>query len=120
MLHMDDCVDAFLLAIQFLARDPSFKTRFFKAPMTFQVFKIASGHVASVSRLAENVISLTRSKSPIRTIPADAHFSNTLFADVQKAQRQLGFRASVNIEKGLGTTLRMYMQRFEQYFSHRN
>jgi len=38
---------------------------------------------------------------------------------VHKALRQLGFRASVDIEKGLGMTLRMYMQRFEQYFSRR-
>jgi len=119
MLYIDDCVDAFLLAIQSLARDTSLKTRIFGAPAIYEVFNIASGHMVSVSRLVDNVISLTRSKSPIRTIPADAHFSNTPLADVYKAQHQLGFRASVDIEKGLGMALRMYMQRFEQYFSRR-
>jgi len=119
MLHIDDCVDAFLLAIQSLARDTSLKTHIFGAPATYEVFNIASGHMVSVSRLMDNVISLTRSKSPIRTIPADARFSNTPLADVYKAQHQLGFRASVDIEEGLGMTLRMYMQRLEQYFSHR-
>src|SRR3984885_15625027 len=117
MLHIDDCVDAFLLAIKSLARDTSFKNHIFGAPEIYEVFNIASGHMVSVSRLVDNVISLTQSKSPIRTIPADAHFSNTPLADVRKALRQLDFRASVDIEKGLGMTLRMYMQRFEQYFS---
>lgn len=119
MLHIDDCVDAFLLAIQSLVRDTALKTHIFRAPAIYEVFNIASNIMVSVSRLVDDVISLTRSKSPIRAIPADAHFPGTPLADVQKALRQLGFRASVDIEKGLGMTLRMYMQRFEQYFSRR-
>ena len=118
MLYIDDCVDAFLLAIQSLARDTSLKARIFGAPI-YEVFNIASGHMVSVSGLVDNAISLTRSKSPIRTIPADPHFSSTPLADVHKAQHQFSFRASVDIEKGLGMTLRMYLQRFEQYFSRR-
>jgi len=61
----------------------------------------ASGYVITISELVGNVISLAQSKSPIRTIPSDTRFSDTPVTDVQKAQRQLGFRASINIQKGL-------------------
>ena len=113
-------MDAFLLAIQHLTRytSPGAHPREARAtPATFEVFNVASGHVITVSELVENVISLAQSKSPIRTIPSDTRFSDTPVTDVQKAQRQLGFQASINIQKGLTMTLRMYLQHFEETYS---
>ena len=117
MLHIEDCVDAFLLAIQHLTlRKPNPRADPL-SPAISQGFNIASGHAISVSRLVEKVISFAQSKSPIRRIPPGARFSSAPVVDVHKAQRQLGFRSSLTAEKGLTMTLKMYLSRFDVLYT---
>lgn len=115
-------MDAFLFAIQHLTRAISLNGHVRGgpiAPTIFEVFNVASGQMMTVSGLVDKVISLTQSISPIRNIPRDTRFSNIPTADVQKVRRQLGFRASTNINKGLIVTLQTYLRHFEELFSRR-
>ena len=122
MLHVEDCVDAFLLAIQHLTLHTLPKLNPHADPLSpaiFQVFNIASGRAISVSRLVDKVIGFAQSKSPTRKIPPDARFSSAPVVDVHKARQQLGFRSSLAVEKGLIMTLKMYLSHFDVLYTRR-
>ncbi|KAF8338858.1 uncharacterized protein EI90DRAFT_3117929 [Cantharellus anzutake] len=113
LLHIDDCVDGFLLAVKYLTSSLSGH-----APRTyFNAFNLASGFSAPVSTLVSTLVKLARSKSPIQYIPGDNRFPNTYRGSAEKAQRILGYEPQVNVEEGLERFVRAFLQQTEHYLS---
>ncbi|KAF8309132.1 NAD(P)-binding protein [Clavulina sp. PMI_390] len=106
MLHIDDCIDAFMLAILHLTasvRSPS-KWSFspFSSPtFSFEAYNIASGFSAKIPSLVDTIVSLTRSESPVRYITADDRYPNVYRGDTTKARSTLGFKALISVQEGL-------------------
>lgn len=75
---------------------------------SFEVFNIGSGIKTSIRTLAETIINLTKSSSKIvhaSPRPGDIVYSQ---ADVYKAEKMLGWKAEVSLEKGLEQTILYY------------
>ncbi|KAG8905441.1 hypothetical protein FRC00_013256, partial [Tulasnella sp. 408] len=113
LIHIDDAVDAFLLAAEHLSRfqnDPSLKrTRTF-----IDTFNIASGTATPVDDLLDKVLRFTRSKSPIRHIPMDTRFPTILSANTEKARNKLNFHASLSLDQGLLQLVKLILKRNER------
>ncbi|KAG9049636.1 hypothetical protein FS837_009726 [Tulasnella sp. UAMH 9824] len=113
LIHIDDVVDAFLLAVQQLTHR---RTEWsFKSPSTFfDAFNVASGSSAPVDDLIDKIVRYTRSKSPIQYIHGDARFPNVYRGSTDKAWTKLGFRAAVSVEEGVLRLVKLYLQRTER------
>ncbi|KAF8338856.1 uncharacterized protein EI90DRAFT_2908028 [Cantharellus anzutake] len=113
LLHIDDCVDGFLLAIKHLTSSLSGH-----APRTyFDAFSLVSGFSAPVSTIVSTLVKLARSKSPIQYIPGDDRFPSTYRGSAEKAQKILGYEPQVNVEEGLERFVRAFLQQTEHYLS---
>lgn len=113
LIHIDDVVDAFLLAVQQLTHR---RTEWsFKSPRTFfDAFNVASGSSAPVDDLIDKIVRYTRSKSPIQYIHGDDRFPNVYRGSTDKAWTKLGFRAAVSVEEGVLRLVKLYLQRTER------
>ncbi|KAG8922719.1 hypothetical protein FRC00_007115, partial [Tulasnella sp. 408] len=113
LIHIDDAVDAFLLAAEHLSRfqnDPSLKrTRTF-----IDTFNIASGTTTPVGDLLDKILRLTRSKSPIRHIPMDTRFPAISSANTEKTRNKLNFQASLSLDQGLLQFVKLLLTRNER------
>lgn len=65
------------------------------------------------------LVSLIRSKSPIRYIPGDARFPNVYRGNTAKAQSVLGYTPAVTIEEGLLRYVKAYLRRTRDFLDGR-
>jgi UDP-glucose 4-epimerase len=73
-----------------------------KAPLTDEVFNIASGTETSLNELAETLACVMGVNSaPIYGAPRKVNHVPRRLADVSKAENLLGFRAQISLEEGL-------------------
>lgn len=91
-----------------------------KAEVTDEVFNIASGVETSLNELAEALgqvmgVKLAPEHGPARKVNAVPR----RLADVEKAERLLGFRAQVNLEEGLQRLVNWWASEQGQEFSFR-
>ncbi|KAG8872690.1 hypothetical protein FRB97_007421 [Tulasnella sp. 331] len=113
LLHIDDCTDAFLLAITRLTeRTENWMARFSRASL--RVYNIASGSEGSVDTLIDTIVRFTESKSGIRYIPGDDRYPKVYRGSAEKARRELGFQAAVPLKEGLLRLTRLHLQRSER------
>ncbi|KAG8862715.1 hypothetical protein FRB96_000725 [Tulasnella sp. 330] len=118
MLYIDDCVDAFLLAIKSL-KEHSQKWSLFSPRTYLDMLDVASGtNDVSVTHLVDKIIRLTRSKSPIRTIPTVS--GNKLVSIVPEYEGSKGsaprlpqLTDAVSLDDGLLRLTRAYLKRTE-------
>ncbi|KZO99765.1 glycosyltransferase family 47 protein [Calocera viscosa TUFC12733] len=118
MLHIDDCVDAFLLAINKLG-DLSAANWFGASRTSIETFNVATGKTVLASELINKLLHLARSKSPIQYLKADDRFPDRYVGSTEKAERGLGFRAQVSIDEGLLRLVGLYLQRTEKYLTRK-
>ncbi|KAF8342878.1 uncharacterized protein EI90DRAFT_3030555 [Cantharellus anzutake] len=118
LLHIDDCVDALLLTIEYLSRSLN-KKSWFPTRTSFEIFNIASGRLVSVDRLVDSLVALTHSKSPIRRIPRNETALVPYKGAIEKARRILGFHPLVNIDTGLLRLVKAYLTRIEYFLRKR-
>ena len=65
--------------------------------------------------LVRKILHLTRSNSPIQTIPSDARFPARYEGSTELATRVLGFTAKVGIDEGLVRSARAYYWQTQRY-----
>ncbi|KAF8307213.1 hypothetical protein DL93DRAFT_2232275 [Clavulina sp. PMI_390] len=122
MLHIDDCVDAFMLAISTLTAslEPPRKWSFSSSAspsFSFEAYNVASGFSANVPSLVDTIVSLTRSQSPIRYITADNHYPNVYRGDTAKAREVLGFKAHISVQEGLQLFVKAHFRQISSFLS---
>ena len=97
--YIDDIVDSIVLALE---RDEAIG----------ESFNIGNARsTITIYQLAQLVIRLAQSKSPIEFVPWDFPDVELRIPDVKKAERLLGFRAKVDLEDGLLRTLDWYRKK---------
>lgn len=97
--YIDDIVDAILLAMQ---RDEAIG----------ESFNIGNPRsTITIYQLAQLIVRLTESKSPIEFVPWDFPDVELRIPDVKKAEELLGFRALVELEQGLLHTIEWYRRK---------
>ena len=97
--YIDDIVDAILLAME---RDQS----------TGESFNIGNPRsTVTIYQLAQLIVRLTESKSPIEFVEWDFPDVELRIPDVKKAEKLLGFRAQVELEQGLLDTIEWYRRK---------
>ncbi|MGC6422218.1 MAG: NAD-dependent epimerase/dehydratase family protein [Flavobacteriaceae bacterium] len=71
-----------------------------------EAYNLASGVETTIKQLAETIISLTDSKSPINLMPKrDWDNSGNRFGDPTKSRVKLGFTSNIDLAKGLQKTI---------------
>ena len=111
-------MDAFFFTVEYLTRSLNSKS-FFASRTSFQTFDIASGNFISVEKILNSLVTLTRSKSPIRRIPRGGHVPSSQRGSIEKAWKTLGFRASIRIDAGLLELVKAYLRRTEAFLHQR-
>ena len=97
--YIDDIVDAILLA---MTRDEAIG----------ESFNIGNPRsTITIYQLAQLIVRLTESKSPIEFVGWDFPDVELRIPDVKKAEQLLGFRAHVELEQGLGDTIEWYRRK---------
>ncbi len=77
-----------------------------------QSFNIGNARsTITIYQLAQLVVRLSESRSPIEFVPWDFADVELRVPDTKKAERLLGFRAQIDLEEGLGKTLAWYRQK---------
>lgn len=101
LLHIDDCVEAFHLAISHLQQSMGTWWQWKHQRTSFEAFNIGSGIITPAADILDMLVKLARSKSPIRHIPGDIGSPSKVKVSVEKAQTTLGFCAAVDVDVGL-------------------
>ncbi|KAF8307625.1 hypothetical protein DL93DRAFT_2171636 [Clavulina sp. PMI_390] len=123
MLHIDDCVDAFMLAISHLTASLQPRSRwsfssFSSSPtFSFEAYNIASGFSAKIPFLVDTIVGLTRSESPVRYITADNRYPNVYRGDTTKARKTLGFKAIISVQEGLKLFVKARLRHMSSFLS---
>ncbi|MBW2225372.1 MAG: NAD(P)-dependent oxidoreductase, partial [Deltaproteobacteria bacterium] len=65
----------------------------------------------TIYQLAQLIVRLTESKSPIEFVEWDFADVELRIPDVKKAEKLLGFRAQVELEQGLLSTIEWYRRK---------
>jgi nucleoside-diphosphate-sugar epimerase len=92
MVHIDDVVHAFLLAVAKLEKG---------GIETIEAYNIGTGTSASAMDIIQKVLALTNSSSPLQIIPGDARFPDHYIGTTSKSATELGFTAQVGVDDGL-------------------
>lgn len=79
------------------------------------VFNVGNGKQTSILELARTIIELTESKSEIVFKPKRAGDIQDSVGDIEHAQRNLGYRKTFNIRKGLAKTIFWYRERVQKH-----
>ena len=74
------------------------------------VFNVGNGKQTSIIELARTIIELTRSKSEIDFKPKRVGDIRDSVSDIENAQKNLGYRRTFTIRKGLAETIAWYRQ----------
>jgi dTDP-D-glucose 4,6-dehydratase len=69
----------------------------------------------SVRALAETVVELTGSKSPIKSIERPVHDHDSRLPGIVRAERELGWYPSTSLETGLTATIADIAERLDRY-----
>jgi nucleoside-diphosphate-sugar epimerase len=75
------------------------------------VFNVGNGKQTSILELARTIVELTESRSEIVFRPKRAGDIRDSVGDIQHAQKNLGYRRTYSIQKGLAETISWYRQR---------
>jgi len=121
-VHIDDCVEAFLLAVARLTKSisPWFPPVLpFSSRTSFEAFNVASGESAKATSVVSTILRLTRSQSPLQTITGDTRFPNVYKGSTVKASAVLGFKAKVGVKEGLGRFVKAYMRRTSTFLEEK-
>jgi UDP-glucose 4-epimerase len=97
-IYIDDVVNANLSAL--IGKD-----------VCGSVFNIGNGRQTSILELARTILDLTGSKSEIDFMPKRTGDIRDSVSDIEHAQKNLGYRRTYNIKKGLAETISWYRQR---------
>lgn len=92
MVHIDDVVHAFTLAIDLLQKGNS---------KEIEAFNVGTGTSASAMDIIRKVLALTNSSSPLQIIPGDDRFPDHYIGTTTKSAELLGFTARVGVDEGL-------------------
>nr|XP_031859815.1 uncharacterized protein CI109_004663 [Kwoniella shandongensis]KAA5526887.1 hypothetical protein CI109_004663 [Kwoniella shandongensis] len=95
MVHIDDVVDAFTLAVNRL-EDTTFST-----PSSVEMFNVGTGTSTPAIQLIRKILALTNSSSPLQTIPGDDRFPDHYIGSTKAAKDVLGFQSRVSQDDGL-------------------
>ena len=97
--YIDDIVDAILLTME-------------REEAVGESFNIGNPRsTVTIYQLAQLIVRLTESKSPIEFIEWDFPDVELRIPDVKKAEKLLGFRAQVELEQGLLDTIEWYRRK---------
>jgi nucleoside-diphosphate-sugar epimerase len=97
--YIDDIIEAILLAME---RDEA----------VGESFNIGNPRsTVTIYQLAQLIVRLTESKSPIEFVEWDFADVELRIPDVKKAEKLLGFRAQVELEQGLLSTIEWYRRK---------
>lgn len=92
MVHIDDVIHAFTLAVDLLE----------KAEVdTIEAYNVGTGASAPAMEIIRKVLALTNSSSPLQIIPGDDRYPDHYIGTTEKAADKLGFTAKVGVEEGL-------------------
>ncbi|KAF8307622.1 hypothetical protein DL93DRAFT_2232130 [Clavulina sp. PMI_390] len=121
LLHIHDCVDAFMLAISHLTASLRSRSKWaalftYTPSFSFEVYNISSGFSVKISSLIDTIVNLTRSQSPIRYIAADL-YPNVNRCDTTRARKMLGFQAHISVREGLWLLVRAHLQHISLFLS---
>lgn len=79
-----------------------------------EIYNLASGEETSIKTLAETINRLTNNPSPIDFKPARAwDRSGKRHGATEKAEKEIGFKAKVELEEGLAATINWTQENFE-------
>ncbi|KAK8844534.1 hypothetical protein IAR55_006381 [Kwoniella newhampshirensis] len=95
MVHIDDVVDAFTLAVNHLESTSS------SDASSVEVFNVGTGTSTPALELIRKVLALTNSSSPMQTIPGDDRFPDHYIGSTTKAKEVLGYQSRVSQDEGL-------------------
>ncbi len=115
MLHIDDCMAAFMLAIDRLERSRT--SRFSFGRNELESFNVASGSLARSQDLVDTIIGLFDSKSPVQSLTGDDRFPNVYRGSTAKAAKILGFKAKIDIDEGILRLARAYLTKTERFLT---
>ena len=107
MIHIDDVIDAFALAINRLEakKSGSLVGDLWRSENEegndLETFNIAAGSSVPAISLIRKILEITDSASPLQTIPGDDRFPDNYIGSITKAASILGFEARVNIDEGI-------------------
>ena len=125
MIHIDDVIDAFALAINRL-EEKSRGTWFDRlrrsrraATSDFEAFNIAAGVSAPAIELISKILAITQSASPVQTLPGDDRFPDRYVGSIEKAATVLGFRARVDIDDGVHRLAMAYLDETVHYLKRK-
>jgi UDP-glucose 4-epimerase len=80
-----------------------------------EVYNIASGRETTIRELAELIMELTQSQSPLEFLPKRAwDNSGKRFGDPTKSRNELGFEAKTDIREGLEKTVAWTRENFDR------
>ncbi|KZO95642.1 glycosyltransferase family 47 protein [Calocera viscosa TUFC12733] len=118
LVHIDDCVDAFLLSMKRLT-DLSNDNRHTRQRTTHEIYNIAGIRSATTSELVDKVLHLSRSKSPVLELESTANAQDDYQGSITKAIVGISFRAKVSLDEGLIRLVGSYLARTEQFLIDR-
>lgn len=108
MIHIDDVIHGFMLAVQLLEKGKV---------DTIEAYNIGTGSSAPAMGIIQKVLALTNSSSPLQIIPGDNRFPDHYIGSTTKAAEQLGFKAQVSVEEGLIRLVASYYQQTLSYIA---
>ncbi|KAK7031516.1 glycosyltransferase family 47 protein [Favolaschia claudopus] len=110
-LYIDDCVDAFMLAIFRLEH---------KSPLlepSMDVFDVRGFGSIGVQQLVDKILVLTRSKSPVESLPQDPRFSSHYATS--SVVSLPGYTPKISLDAGLFRLVNLYLKRSASYLKKR-
>ncbi|KAJ7230586.1 exostosin family-domain-containing protein [Mycena pura] len=112
-LHIHDCIDAFILAVARLERKTKKAAR---SQVLVEIFDV-TGSKATVRQLLDKVLVLTRSKSPIQTLPQDNRFSMHYLEDSVTLLPE--YTAKIRLDSGLIRLVGLYLKESVAYLEQK-
>ncbi|WVR09270.1 hypothetical protein IAU60_006335 [Kwoniella sp. DSM 27419] len=100
MIHIDDVIDAFSLAVNRLEG---------RAGDLIEVFNVARGASSPAMGLVQKVLTLTNSSSPLQVIPGDDRYPDRYVGSTTRARDVLGFESRIDQDQGLVRLVSAYL-----------
>jgi hypothetical protein len=129
MVHIDDVVDAIILAMHrlenaefgsgwfpflgFLRSTKNYRT--ITKASSVEFFNVVGQSAVPAVNLVKKILMLTKSQSAIQLIPADERFPDKYQGSPDKAERMLGYKARIGIDEGLHRLAAAYYTQTERF-----